>query len=521
MVIRSPHGDVGVPESALVDFVLRRANELDDKPALKDGPTGRTITYAQLKGGVDRVATGLAQRGFAKGDVFAIFLPNLPEYAVAFHGVARTGGVNTTVNPLYSPSEVSFQLRDSNARFLLTIPQFLDRAIEGTRGTRIEEIFVLGEAEGATPFAELEAPGEPPSVEIGPSEDVVVLPYSSGTTGFPKGVMLTHRNLVANICQIASGQLISEDEIILGVLPFFHIYGMNVVMNHALYQGATVVTMPKFDLEDFLAIMQDEGVTRAYLVPPIILGLAKHAIVDNYDLGALTRIMSGAAPLSGDLAEACGQRLGCLVAQGYGLTETSPVTHMVPDAGGHNKPGSIGPLVAGTEARVVDISSGRDLGAGERGEIWIRGPQVMNGYLNNPKATSITIDPDGWLHSGDIGYADEDDYFYIVDRVKELIKYKGYQVPPAELEAMLLSYPAVTDAAVVGRPDEEAGEIPVAYVVLKGDATADEIMTFVAERVSPQKKVRDVRIVDEIPKSASGKILRRVLKDRERDVGSA
>jgi acyl-CoA synthetase (AMP-forming)/AMP-acid ligase II len=517
MVFRSPYADVDIPNSSLTDFVLAGAAERGDKPALIDGPTGRTLTYSQLAGGVDRLASGLAARGFKKGDVFAIFSPNLPEYALAFHGISKAGGVSTTLNSLYTVDEITFQLNDSKARFMLTIPQFLDRALEAATKSDVEEVFVLGEAEGATPFADLLAgDAAPPRIDIDPNNDLVALPYSSGTTGLPKGVMLTHRNMVANIVQATEPHSTSERDVIMGCLPFFHIYGMNVIMNIAVSLGATIVTMPRFDLEEFLTLIQDHKVTRAYLVPPIILALAKHPIVDKYDLDSLEVIMSGAAPLGQDLQDVAQERVGSVVMQGYGLTETSPVTHMNSDVAGEGRAGSIGYLIPNTEARIVDPTSGKELAEDATGEVWIRGPQVMKGYLNNPEATAHTIDPDGWLHTGDIGYVDSDGFFFLVDRLKELIKYKGFQVPPAELEAILLSHPSIADAAVIPVPDEEAGEIPKAYVVKKNGVSEDEIMSYVAERVAPHKKIRRVEFIDEIPKSASGKILRRVLIEKER-----
>jgi acyl-CoA synthetase (AMP-forming)/AMP-acid ligase II len=517
MIFKSPHPDVSIPEVPLAKFLFEGSDRFGDKPALIDGPSGRTITYSQLHAMVHALARGLIARGFGRGDVFAIFMPNVPEYAVAFHGVVAAGGATTTINPLYTAEELAFQLDDAGAMYLLTIPQFLDRAIDAAGQTAVKEVFVLGEAEGATPFASLLDSSAPPSIpEFDVHEDLVALPYSSGTTGFPKGVMLTHHNLVSNICQAESVVKVDADDTLIGILPFFHIYGMTVIMNSALHSGATVVTLPRFELEAFLETMQTHRVTRAYLVPPIVLALAKHPIVDDYDLSALSFILSGAAPLGADLAAECSERLDCLVVQGYGLTETSPVTHATPDDPARNKPGSIGPPIPNTECKVVDPETGNEQGPNELGEVWIRGPQVMRGYLNNPDATSATIDGDGWLHSGDIGYADEDGYFYIVDRLKELIKYKGFQVAPAELESILLSHPAVGDAAVIPSPDEEAGEVPKAFVVLSGDASTDEIMEFVAGKVSPQKKIRRIEVIDEIPKSPSGKILRRVLIERER-----
>jgi acyl-CoA synthetase (AMP-forming)/AMP-acid ligase II len=519
MVLRSVHPDITIPDGPLTPYVLQRAEELRDKPALVDGPSGRTLSYAQLAGGVRRAAAGLAERGLRKGDVFALFCPNVPEFAVAFHAVALVGAINTTINSLFTADEIAYQLKDSGAKYLLTVPPFMDRAADAAGRVGVEEVFVLGESEGATPFASLlQAEESPREVDIDPAEDLVVLPYSSGTTGFPKGVMLTHSNLVANLKQMEAIHGMSEADRVIGVLPFFHIYGMTVIMNLAISKGATVVTMPRFDLEQFLQIMQDQSITRAYLVPPIILALAKHPLVEKFDLSPLELIMSGAAPLDADLARACSERLGTAVIQGYGLTETSPVTHVTPDDDpAKNRPGSIGLSLPNTECRVVDHQTGQDLGPNEDGEIWIRGPQVMKGYLNNAEATAATMDDDGWLHTGDIGHADADSYFYVVDRLKELIKYKGYQVPPAELEAVLLSHPAVADAAVIPVPDEEAGEVPKAFVVRQGDVTEGDRIAYVTERVAPFRRIRVVEFIEEIPKSASGKILRRVLVERDRE----
>jgi acyl-CoA synthetase (AMP-forming)/AMP-acid ligase II len=518
MIFKSPFPEVTIPDTALTPFVLQRAQELAEKPALIEGPSGRTLTYGQLAGAIQQAAAGLAQRGLKKGDVFAIYSPNLPEYAIIFHAVALVGGINTTINPLYTVTELASQLNDAKAKYLLTIPQFLDKALDAANESGIEEVFVFGEAEGATPFAALlENDGQVPDVEIDSREDLVVLPYSSGTTGLSKGVMLTHHNLVANLCQIEPPEILSEHDNIIAILPFFHIYGMELILNMALYQGATVVTMPRFDLEQFLQLMQDHGITYAPLVPPIVLALAKHPLVDKYDLSKLEMITCGAAPLSEDLAQACAERLGCLVGQGYGLTETSPVTHLNPKDPDRIKHAAAGIVVSNTEVKVVDIETGAELDPNQEGEICIRGPQVMKGYLNNPEATADCIDKDNWFHTGDLGYADEDGYFYIVDRLKELIKYKGMQVAPAELEGILLTNPAIADVAVIPSPDEEAGELPKAFVVLRGETTPEEIMAFVAGQVAPHKKIRRLEIVDQIPKSASGKILRRILVAQERE----
>ncbi len=522
MIYRSPFPDVTIPEQPLTEFVLQRAAELGAKPAFVDGPSGRELTYAGLAHAVERVAAALSERGFAKGDTFAVYSPNIPEFTVIFLAVARLGGIITTVNPLYTHHELTHQLEDARASYLITVPAFLENALTSAAAAGLKEVFVFGEAEGATPYASLlQSEGDAPEVHIDPKKDIVVLPYSSGTTGLPKGVMLTHYNLVANLKQIEGVQAqtenpIDEDSVVMGLLPFYHIYGMVVIMGYALYKGATVVTMPKFDLESFLGLIQQHRVTYANVVPPIVLALAKHPLVDQYDLSTLTGMMSGAAPLGGEVAGAAAERLGCEVTQGYGMTELSPVSHFNPDPNAKIDRSKVGPAIPNTECRVVGVETGDDVSAGETGELLVRGPQVMKGYLNNPAATAATIDAEGWLHTGDIAVVDERGYFAVVDRVKELIKYKGFQVAPAELEEVLLAHPSISDAAVIGVPDEEAGEVPKAFVVKSADVSADDVRAFVAERVAPFKKLRALEFVDSIPKSASGKILRRVLVDRER-----
>jgi acyl-CoA synthetase (AMP-forming)/AMP-acid ligase II len=389
--------------------------------------------------------------------------------------------------------------------------------IEAGEKTSIDELFLFGSLPGATSFDELLVDnGRVEQVEINAREDLIALPYSSGTTGLPKGVMLTHHNLVSNLRQMEGLCYFYETDTLICVLPLFHIYGLVVVLNMGLYSGATVVMMPRFDLETFLKAAQDYEITLAHLVPPIVLALSKHPVVDNYKLPKLHTIFSGAAPLGEDLTRACMERLGCSVRQGYGMTETSPVTHSSPAPPWPVKFGSVGVPAPNTECKIVDLETGAELGAGEKGEVCVRGPQIMTGYLNKPEATAQTIDLEGWLHTGDIGYFDEDGHFFIVDRAKELIKYKGFQVPPAELEAVLLTHPCIADAAVIPYPDEEAGEVPKGIIVLREPAEPEAIMEFVAERVAPHKRIRHLEFVDKIPKSPSGKILRRVLVDMDR-----
>ena len=513
MIHHSPLPPVEIPDVPLTTFVLRHAARLADKPALIDGPTGRTLTYAQLDAAVRSLAGGLVARGFAKGEVLALMAPNIPEYAVVFHGVAMAGGTITTVNPTYTEREVHHQLTDAGATLLVTVPMFLEVARAGAVGTGVTEIFVLGEAEGATPATALFGAPLAEQVPVA-GDDVVALPYSSGTTGLSKGVMLTHRNLVANVAQTLGPAELTGDDVFMAVLPFFHIYGMQVLMNCGLAAGGTVITMPRFELEPFLRLHQDYGITRSFVAPPIVVALAKHPAVDTYDLSKVVQVFSGAAPLSAELALEAGARLGCEVVQGYGMTELSPVSHLTPM--GQFKPGSTGVTAPNTETMIVDPASGESLGLDADGEVWVRGPQVMKGYLNNPTATAATIDDDGWLHTGDVGHIDAEGHLYVVDRLKELIKFKGFQVPPAELEALLLTHPGVADAAVIGVPDDEAGEIPAGFVVLKPghEATEAEIMAFVAGQVATYKQLRRVTFIDAVPKSASGKILRRMLRDQ-------
>ena len=515
-----------IPDVSITEYALRHADRLADKPALIDGPSGRTLTYGQLAGGIKKVAGGLYARGFRKGDVLAIYCPNMPEYALVFNAVASVGGINTTVNPLYTAAELAKQLNDSKAKFLVTVPPFLDKALEAANNSSVEEVFVFGDAEGASSFSELLSTEQPaPVVAIDPKNDLVVLPYSSGTTGLPKGVMLTHHNLVANLCQVdglEEEKRMGEGEIILAMLPFFHIYGMIVVMKLALAGGATVVSMPRFDMEEFLGLVQRYKATTLPLVPPVVLGLAKSPLVDQFDLSSVKTIFCGAAPLGRELSMETSQRIGCPVTQGYGMTEASPVTHLSSMDPEKSREGAIGKVIPDTEVRLVDVKSGKDCAQGEDGELWIRGPQIMRGYLNQPEETAECIDTEGWYHTGDVGYVDEDGFFFIVDRVKELIKYKAMQVSPAELEALLVTHPEILDTAVIPCPDEEAGEIPKAIVVLKdsaaaSDELAEKIMAFVADNVAPHKRVRLLDFAEQIPKSASGKILRRVLVEAERN----
>ena len=511
----SPLPDELLSSQPVTGFVLERAGELADQEAVIDGPGEWSLTFGQLSQAVYSLAGGLAAGGFQRGDVAALVAPNSPWYPVVFHAVAVTGGAVTTVNPTYGPEEIAYQLTDSEATLVFAADMFAPQTREAMAQAGVAGEVVVIDADSPSEGTAMQAlMGDPiAQVEVNPHDDVVVLPYSSGTTGLPKGVMLTHANLVNNIEQGASSVASQGSDVVLAVLPFFHIYGMQVLMNDQLHHGATLVTMPRFDLGQALSLIERHQVTRFFAVPPIVLALAKHPAVGDYDLSSLRQVLSGAAPLGAEVAEEASGRIGCEVVQGYGMTELSPISHATPP--GNFKPGSVGLTVANTEARIVAPDSGEDLPIDAEGELWIRGPQVMKGYLNNPEATAETLDEDGWLHTGDIARIDGDGHVYIVDRLKELIKVKGFQVAPAELEALLLDHPQITDAAVVGRPDEESGEVPLAFVVAAADSGLDEeaVKAFVAGHVATYKHLGEVRLVEAIPKSASGKILRRELRE--------
>ncbi|MFE6970878.1 AMP-binding protein [Isoptericola sp. NPDC057653] len=525
-VIRSLHPDVEIPDVSLYDFLFAPLAGADlDRVALVDGPTAATTTYGELRAQVDAIAGAFAARGLGVGDVVALHCPNVPAFVAVFHGLLRAGITVTTVNALASGREVAKQLRSSGAKALVTVSALLAAAEAGAEaaGTDPGDVVVLDGADGHPSLAELLAGGHAaPDVDLDPRTHLAVLPYSSGTTGLPKGVMLTHRNLVANVLQTEAFLPLVPEDVIPAVLPFFHIYGMTVLMNGAVYQRSTLVTLPRFDLAEYLRVVEQHRATVLFVAPPIALALAKHPAAAGRDLSSVRMLMSGAAPFDEHLAEAVGRRLpGARVLQGYGMSEMSPVSHVVPVDRPDVSPGTVGMLVPNMLARIVDPATGETIaqpetGVSAPGELLCAGPNVMVGYLADEQATRDTLEPDGFLHTGDIVTVDADGAFTVVDRLKELIKHKGYQVAPAELEALLLTHPEVADAAVIGVPDPESGEVPKAFVVRAEGSTltADDVQAFVAEQVAPYKKVRVVEFVEAVPKSAAGKILRKELRAR-------
>jgi acyl-CoA synthetase (AMP-forming)/AMP-acid ligase II len=504
----SPYPDVAIPELSVTEYVIGPAAGRGNAIAVIDGVTGDRTTYAQLSDQVGTAAGTLAGLGVGPGDVVALMSRNQPAFLPAFHGAIAAGAAVTPLNPVLTVGEAVGQVADSGARLVLVDDA---TAAKGEQVAReVGAALVVLDASWPGPAVPAGLPARP--VGFDPSTAVAALPYSSGTTGRAKGVMLTHHNLVANLAQFAPMWPYGPDDVVCAVLPMFHIYGMNVIMNLALASGSTIVTLPRFDVDGYLATIERHRVTRLHLAPPMILQLVTSPEADRFDFSSVRWAVSGAAPLDAELAARFEKRFGVPVAQGYGMTEASPGTHLIPERDQAVAPaGSIGWLMPNTEGRLVSPETGED--SDHEGEIWVRGPQVMTGYLNNPAATAETLSADGWLRTGDVARL-ERGAFFIVDRVKELIKYKGYQVAPAELEALLLTHPGVLDAAVVPVPHEAGGEAPKAFVVTTGVLDADELMSWVAERVAPYKRIREIEVIDEIPKSPSGKILRRVLRDR-------
>ncbi|QFZ20736.1 AMP-binding protein [Saccharothrix syringae] len=509
MIVTGP--PVEIPDTTLTAFVLERARRHGDAVAIVDVDHGGGHTYAELVTAVRRAAAGLSARGFGKGDVLAVLAPNVPDYPVVVHAAVAAGGAVVVLNPLDTADDLAGRLTEAGARLVVTVPAEVDKALELARRTPVEEVLVLGEAAGATPFAALAVDGPLPEPEVDPAEDTAALLHSSGSTGHPKAVVLTHRNMIAKALLTSLVAPHGEGARVLAVPPFHHAFGLTMMMNAGLVQGSTMVTMRRFDPEAFLKAIQDHRITHLYIVPTMAVLLARSPLVDRYDLSSLRSIVSGGAALDPAIAELVRRRVGCDIAQGYGLTESmvSFMQDRVPAV-----PASVGRPAPGVECKVVDVDTREELGPHRDGEVLIRGPQVMKGYLGAEEATRAVLEPDGFLRTGDLGHVDDDGELFLVDRIKELIKYNGQQVSPVELEAVLLSHPKVADAAVVGVPDEEAGEVPKGFVVAREPVTPEELMAFVAGRVAPYQKIRRIEFVDRIPRTPVGKVERRTLKER-------
>jgi len=506
--------------------------------AVVNGASGVQFTFSELYCRTYSLAAGL-RRDFkvGNGDVVAIMSPNHESYFSAFHAVALAGGTTTTINPQYTEDEVKYQIDLTRAKLIIAHPMSLTTAMAAAGG-RIPVVSICGDGkESLEPLlrelkdpAQIDANAFLSSKTKGFDEQsVVTIPFSSGTTGRSKGVMLSHRNLTSNILQTMpyEGKYLLKEHtksgergVLLCPLPFYHIFAMTAGMMLSTYAGAKLVFLPQFDLQRYLELIQEHKVSRGHVVPPIVLALAKHPMVDKYNLSSLECLMSGAAPLGAEVQLAAAKRLNCIVKQAWGMTETSPCGTITTDdhvrrLGLESVVGRSGLLAPATEGKIVHPVSGEDLPFSSEGELLVRGPQIMKGYFENPEATKSTLRPDGWLHTGDIAKFDEKGWLYITDRSKELIKFKGFQVPPAELEALILTMPQVKDVVVIPVLDDEAGEVPRAYVVKQdsapADFVADDVIEFVHARVAPYKRLRGgVRFAASVPKSPSGKLLRRV-----------
>ncbi|KAF9025618.1 hypothetical protein CPC16_006614 [Podila verticillata] len=523
MIFYSPDPDPVYPEVDIYHYLdSNPCNVQPGKTLFIDPIQNRSITFGQFQIETKQFAAGLQDTyGFKTKDVLAIFSCNQYDFGVPILGALCAGGVVTTINHSYTVDEVVHQLQDSGAKFMVTTADLLPTANKAAEICNIapEHIFLFGEddvASGKISYRSVFAKRLATPVKID-MEDIAYLCYSSGTTGKSKGVMLTHRNITSNLVQIMDYDaevIMEKDLVVLGFLPLYHIYGLMNCLHISTITGMTAIIMPKFDLPSFLSNIQTYKVTNTFIVPPVALALAKHPMVNDYDLTSLRHIACGAAPLPKDLCEMIEKRLGVYCRQGFGMTEASPLVACIRP--GQRMDGSVGPLVAGLTAKVVDTETGKELGINQEGEWLLRGPNVMKGYINNIEATKHTIEEDGWMHTGDIVYVDEQGNWFVVDRLKELIKMKGFQVAPAELEALMQTHPKVMDCAVIPAYDaSQATEIPRAYVVPRPGIEADDelkkdIMEFVAVRVANHKKLRGgVVFIGEIPKSASGKILRK------------
>ncbi|KAI8938846.1 hypothetical protein NX059_004708 [Plenodomus lindquistii] len=536
MPTKSPFPDVEIPDVDLWALMFDRKDRdfSDDKVIYRSATdANRNYTFAQVESLATTFGEGLQNLwDWQRTDVLALYAPNDIDIPPVIYGAFFAGGIVTPANPGYSADELAYQLENSGAKGLVTTKQFLETALVAARkvGIKDDRVILLGKEKddsqrvkhwtnirktsGALRYRRKKAK----------PEDLSFLAYSSGTTGLPKGVMLTHRNIVADLLMVqgAVGSWYkSADDKFLGVLPFFHIYGLTGLVHQSLHRGIEVVVMPAFDMEVFLRTIQEHKITFIYVAPPVIVRLSRDKMVEKYDLSSVKMITSGAAPLTQELVDAVYKRLNIKINQAYGLSETSPMTHTQPWDEWYSSVGSVGKMFPNMSAKYIS-ASGSELGPGEAGELWLSGPNIFKGYWKNDAATADSITPDGFFKTGDIGFQDEQHNFYITDRVKELIKYKGFQVPPAELEGKLMESELVDDAAVIGVQDEQQHtEVPRAYIVASqstaGEQEAQTLISWLNAKVANHKRIRGgIVFVSEIPKSASGKILRRLLKERSK-----
>ncbi|MCW4029832.1 MAG: long-chain fatty acid--CoA ligase [Candidatus Bathyarchaeota archaeon] len=489
-----------------------------------------TLTYAQLDILANQFANALSTLGAKKGDCVALYLPNIPQFVISYFGALKIGGVVTTISPLHREREVEYQLCDSGAQTIVTLDSLFPIVEKVREKTPLKNVITTGLNDYDTQTSPspslpntfsfrqllLEASSSHTSLKFDPAVDLAALQYTGGTTGTPKAAMLTHRNLVSNAVAFAATIKGTSQDVFLTALPLFHIYGLTTSLTVPISLGAKMVLLSKFEPVKTLTTIQQEHVSVFCGVPTMYTMLINYPDLGNYDLKSVRVCISGASALPPQVQRSFMEVTGGFLAEGYGLSEASPVTHCSPvDKALALRVGSIGLPLPDTEAKIVDAETGVPLGVGQRGELAVRGPQVMAGYWHRPDETAQVL-RDGWLLTGDIARIDADGYCYIVDRKKDLIKYKDYSVYPRELEDLLYEHPAVKQCAVVGKPDPKTGEIPVAYIVLKDgvSATAEEIKGYVNAKVAAYKAIRDVVFLDALPLTAAGKVLKRALKER-------
>jgi long-chain acyl-CoA synthetase len=522
-----------LPQVPLQEMLHKCAKEFPQKTSIIYG--GREITYVQLETLSNQFALSLVKLGVKKGDRVAIFLPNIPQFMIAYFGVLKAGAVVTAINPLYREREVEYQLEDSGAQTIVTLDSLYPTITKSKQKTKLKNVIVTGKDEycykktraidvpNTIDFQALleKEPSNPPNVKLNLNEDLAALQYTGGTTGTAKGAMLTHTNLLSNALSFAAWiKGTTAQETFLTALPLFHIYGMTTSMTVPISLAARMVLMPRFEPAKALDAIQKHRVTVFCGVPTMYSMLLTNPELGKYDLISIRACISGASPLPSQTQKQFTQATGGSLVEGYGLTEASPVTHCNPVDSSMKmlKVGSIGLPLPDTDARIVDLgSAAKTLGVGETGELEVKGPQVMKGYWRKPEETALVLH-DGWLLTGDIAHMDKDGYFYITDRKKDLIKYSGYSVYPRDLEDLLYEHPAVKLCAVIGKPDPLAGEIPKAFIVLKEGAlvSAEEIKSFVNDKVAPYKAIREVEFRKDLPVSSAGKVLKRQLREEKR-----
>jgi len=508
---------IDYPEAPLFEFLSSTARKYPDNIAFSCQE--RKLSFGELNDQASRLAAGLHELGIKRGDSVVLFLQNSLEFLIGYYGILKAGGIVVLSNPLYKGGELRHQLNDSAAIAIITNGNSYPVVKEVKDETKLKTI-ILTDSEGIEEAVSLREiltryQPSPPKFDLKPKEDIAAIEYTGGTTGPPKGAMLTHYNLVANATQNVAWFGWNNEDVIIGMLPFYHSWGGCTCVNSPIYIGAQVIILPRFDAQELLMTIEKERATVLYGAASMFTTLVSNPIITKYDLSSLKYVKAGAMPIPPEIKRRWEQLTGVKMILGYGLSEASPETHNSPPQ--RVKLGTIGIPIIDTDARIVDEETGEiELPPGKVGELIIKGPQVMKGYLNRPEDTKEAL-RNGWLYTGDLTLMDEEGYFHVVDRKKETIKYKGYTIAPAEIEAVLYEHQAVKECAVVGKPDALAGEVPKAYVVLKDGYTSskDELIKFCEQRISPYKKIREVEFIKEIPKTPVGKVLRRVLKDRE------